>query len=255
MTGAGSMTVATAEGAAPAAKRAQMHRASCSGRAKGSPIAPPPALTEKQARTTPEDNGRGQSADRTLGWDWKVDKQGRRTFRVFEWNGSVTRRCSTTDRRRRRHHDRAVRLGARHLPGDHRSAGLRPDLCQPDPRHARGASPGDGDPLVADRLGDPDVLRTCSAGRCCRRSGSASQLPHRRRDHAVLHRARHGVRKAHRAARKARPIDRGHAGGRGHQRLPDGDPDDRRAGIDRQRDAVGFARRNDRSTSRSSLPR
>jgi len=76
------------EGAAPAAKRAQVHRASCSGRAKGSPIAPPPALTEKQARTTPEDNGRGQSADRTLGWDWKVDKQGGRTFRVFLWNGS-----------------------------------------------------------------------------------------------------------------------------------------------------------------------
>jgi len=76
------------EGAAPAAKRAQVHRASCSGRAKGSPIAPPPALTEKQARTTPEDNGRGQSADRTLGWEWKVDKQGGRTFRVFLWNGS-----------------------------------------------------------------------------------------------------------------------------------------------------------------------
>jgi len=76
------------EGAAPAAKRAQVHRASCSGRAKGSPIAPPPALTEKQARTTPEDNGRGQSADRTLGWDWKVDKQGGRTLRVFLWNGS-----------------------------------------------------------------------------------------------------------------------------------------------------------------------
>ena len=76
------------QGAAPAAKRAQVHRASCSGRAKGSPIAPPPALTEKQARTTPEDNGRGQSADRTLGWDWNVDKQGGRTFRVFLWNGS-----------------------------------------------------------------------------------------------------------------------------------------------------------------------
>ena len=33
----------------------------------------PPKLTPKQARTTPEDNGRGQSADKTLGWDWKVD--------------------------------------------------------------------------------------------------------------------------------------------------------------------------------------
>jgi len=76
------------EGAAPAAKRAQVHRASCAGRAKGAPIAPPPPLTAKESRTTPEDNGRGQSADRTLGWDWKVDKQGGRTFRVFLWNGS-----------------------------------------------------------------------------------------------------------------------------------------------------------------------
>jgi hypothetical protein len=76
------------EGAAPAAKRAQVHRASCAGRARGAPIAPPPRLTAKEARTTPEDNGRGQSADRTLGWDWKVDKQGGRTFRVFLWNGS-----------------------------------------------------------------------------------------------------------------------------------------------------------------------
>ena len=76
------------EGAAPAARRAQVHRASCTGRANGAPIPPPPPLTEKEATSTPEDNGRGQSADRTLGWDWKVDKQGGRTFRVFLWNGS-----------------------------------------------------------------------------------------------------------------------------------------------------------------------
>ncbi len=76
------------EGKASAAKRAQVHRASCRGRAKGAPIAPPPPLTAKESRTTPEDNGRGQSADRTLGWDWKVDKQGGRTFRVFLWNSS-----------------------------------------------------------------------------------------------------------------------------------------------------------------------
>jgi hypothetical protein len=76
------------EGAAPAAKRAQVHRASCAGRAKGAPIAPPPPLTAKESRTTPEDNGRGEAADRTLGWDWQVDKEGARTFRVFLWNGS-----------------------------------------------------------------------------------------------------------------------------------------------------------------------
>ena len=42
----------------------------------------------KQARTTPEDSGRGQSADRTLGWDWKVEKGGARRFRVYQWKGS-----------------------------------------------------------------------------------------------------------------------------------------------------------------------
>ena len=50
----------------PTAK-AQVHRASCRAKAPGAPIIPPPPLTAKQARTTPEDNGRGQSADRTLG--------------------------------------------------------------------------------------------------------------------------------------------------------------------------------------------
>jgi hypothetical protein len=76
------------EGAAPAAKRAQVHRASCAGHARGAPIAPPPVLSEREARTTPEDNGRGESADRTLAWDWKVDAKGGRIFRVFLWTGS-----------------------------------------------------------------------------------------------------------------------------------------------------------------------
>ena len=55
----------------------------------GAPIIPPPPLTPKQARTTPEDNGRGQSADKTLGWDWKVE-QGRRPHASasIQWNGS-----------------------------------------------------------------------------------------------------------------------------------------------------------------------
>jgi hypothetical protein len=75
----------------PAAKtpptKAQTHRATCRGKAPGAPIIPPPPLTNKQARTTPDDIGRGQSADRTLGWDWKVDKDGGRKFRVFQWTG------------------------------------------------------------------------------------------------------------------------------------------------------------------------
>ena len=49
---------------------------------------PAAAAYPKQARTTPEDNGRGQSADKTLGWDWKVDKKGGRKFRVYLWNGA-----------------------------------------------------------------------------------------------------------------------------------------------------------------------
>ena len=53
--------------------------------------APPPPLTPNEARTTPDDNGRGQSADKTLGWDWKVDAQGARRFRVLLWNGRALR--------------------------------------------------------------------------------------------------------------------------------------------------------------------
>ena len=71
----------------PAVPQARVHRASCAGKAPGAPIIPPLPLTAKQARTTPEDNGRGQSADQTLGWDWKVEKNGARKFRVYQWNG------------------------------------------------------------------------------------------------------------------------------------------------------------------------
>ena len=75
-------------GPVPPQTRPQVHRAACNGKAPGAPIPPPPPLTAKQARTTPEDNGRGQSADKTLGWDWKVEKTGVRKFRVYQWNGA-----------------------------------------------------------------------------------------------------------------------------------------------------------------------
>ena len=75
------------DGPMPAVPQARVHRASCAGKAPGAPIIPPLPLTAKQARTTPEDNGRGQSADQTLGWDWKVEKNGARKFRVYQWNG------------------------------------------------------------------------------------------------------------------------------------------------------------------------
>jgi hypothetical protein len=72
---------------APPKGKPQIHRPSCRVRAPGPPIIPPPPLTPRQARTTPEDNGRGESADKTLGWDWKVEKSGERHFRVFQWQG------------------------------------------------------------------------------------------------------------------------------------------------------------------------
>ena len=74
-------------GNAPPTARPRSHRAPCRAKAPGAPIIPPPPLTEKQARKTPEDNGRGHSADKTLGWDWKVEKNGARHFRLFQWNG------------------------------------------------------------------------------------------------------------------------------------------------------------------------
>ncbi|MES2002355.1 MAG: hypothetical protein V4444_08620 [Pseudomonadota bacterium] len=65
-----------------------VQRASCRAKAPGAPVIPPLPLTDKQARKTPEDSGRGESADKTLGWDWRVEKDGSRFFRVFLWNGA-----------------------------------------------------------------------------------------------------------------------------------------------------------------------
>lgn len=75
------------DGPLPAVSAAKVHRASCSGKAPGAPVIAPLPLTSKQARTTPDDSGSGQSADRTLGWDWKVGKKGERHLRVYQWNG------------------------------------------------------------------------------------------------------------------------------------------------------------------------
>ena len=67
--------------------RTKVTRASCRAKAPGAPVIAPPALSSKAARSNPEDQGRGQSADRTLGWDWKVEKDGAHRLRVFLWNG------------------------------------------------------------------------------------------------------------------------------------------------------------------------
>ncbi|MEO8453990.1 MAG: hypothetical protein ABI454_02425 [Sphingomicrobium sp.] len=71
----------------PKPSRLQVHRAACRIKAPGAPIIPPPPLSAEKARTTPVDQGRGESADKTLGWDWKVGKKGERRLRVYLWNG------------------------------------------------------------------------------------------------------------------------------------------------------------------------
>jgi hypothetical protein len=76
------------DGPVPAKVQAKVHRASCSGKPSGPPVIAPQPLTPKQARTMPNDSGSGQSADRTLGWDWKVGKKGQRRLRVYQWNGT-----------------------------------------------------------------------------------------------------------------------------------------------------------------------
>ena len=70
--------------AAPAQPRSL--RASCSGRPTGAPISHAPPLVRRPG-PTPDDTGRGESGDRTLGWDWQVAKTGVRSFRVFQWTG------------------------------------------------------------------------------------------------------------------------------------------------------------------------
>lgn len=70
----------------------RVHHADCRTPAPGAPVSAPPPLTPSEARTTPDDNGRGQSGDKTLGWDWKVDAKGGRILRVFMWNGREYRR-------------------------------------------------------------------------------------------------------------------------------------------------------------------
>src|SRR5437868_8110717 len=75
------------KGPPPPPAKPQVHRAACIGKVPGAPIIPPRPLTPKQARSTPEDQGRGESADKTLGWDWKVDKKGGRKLRAYLWNG------------------------------------------------------------------------------------------------------------------------------------------------------------------------
>ncbi|MGI8931118.1 MAG: hypothetical protein ACR2FK_01885 [Sphingomicrobium sp.] len=62
-------------------------KSSCRGRAPGAPLMAPPSAKRGPRGAAPDDFGRGQSADRTLGWDWRVGPKGARQFRVFKWTG------------------------------------------------------------------------------------------------------------------------------------------------------------------------
>ena len=75
--------------AKPLAARATpiVRTASCSGHASGPPLMPTPSAKPGPGGASPDDFGRGISADRTLGWDWRVGPNGSRRFRTFLWNG------------------------------------------------------------------------------------------------------------------------------------------------------------------------
>ena len=60
---------------------------SCKGRAPGPPLSAPPAKRPGPGGVTADDYGRGQSGDRTLGWEWRVRPNGIRQFRAYLWNG------------------------------------------------------------------------------------------------------------------------------------------------------------------------
>jgi hypothetical protein len=62
-------------------------RASCTIPLEALPIPTSSMPKSAQSSTKAQDNGRGRSADKTLGWDWKVAPSGQRTFRVYLWNG------------------------------------------------------------------------------------------------------------------------------------------------------------------------
>ncbi|WP_347716916.1 hypothetical protein [Sphingomonas sp.] len=71
----------------PAGPVPLVSRAACTGHPTGAPIASAPTLSSPATAALPNDYGRGESADRTLGWDWKVEKSGMRTLRVYQWTG------------------------------------------------------------------------------------------------------------------------------------------------------------------------
>ena len=70
----------------PVPRLPKVRRAACGRHAKGPPLIVPPPM-KRPGMGPPDDYGRGQSADRSIGWDWKVDSKGGRHFRAMLWNG------------------------------------------------------------------------------------------------------------------------------------------------------------------------
>ncbi|MBA3510803.1 hypothetical protein [Sphingomonas sp.] len=64
-----------------------VRKGSCRGRAPGPPLMAPPSTKKGPGGVAPDDFGRGHSADRTLGWDWRVGPSGVRRFRTYLWTG------------------------------------------------------------------------------------------------------------------------------------------------------------------------
>ena len=69
-----------ATGEAPPTAHPRTHRATCGGKAPGAPAILP-------LSTASADSGQGESADKTLAWAWKVEKDGARRLRVLQWTG------------------------------------------------------------------------------------------------------------------------------------------------------------------------
>jgi hypothetical protein len=78
-------------GSPPAAwpANARVRQAACNAPASGPPLMATPAAVRHSDGSGPDDFGRGESADHSLGWDWKVDPAGTRHFRTFLWTGSA----------------------------------------------------------------------------------------------------------------------------------------------------------------------
>lgn len=70
-----------------ARKKPVVNRGSCRGHAPGAPLIDAPSMKRGPRGQAPDDFGKGQSADRTLAWDWKVDAKGVRHFRTLLWDG------------------------------------------------------------------------------------------------------------------------------------------------------------------------